>query len=53
MGKSIRHLKALMRKNAILWYRTPFCACFEIAAPVVMMIVLCYLRTMVPRISTD
>lgn len=53
MAKSFRHFRALMRKNFILWYRTPFCAVFEILAPVVLMIALVVMRSYVPTSSTD
>ena len=53
MAKCRRHFGALMRKNFILWFRTPGCAFFEIAAPVALMLVLAVIRNTVPRISED
>ena len=42
-----------MRKNFILWFRTPGCAFFEILAPVALMVVLAVIRHTVPRIPSD
>jgi len=44
MGSSARHWKALMKKNAILWRRRPFCSLFEIICPVLAMLVMVFLR---------
>ena len=55
MGKNncCRHFKALMRKNFILWYRSPGCSTFEILAPVFMMIALTLIRLQVPTTPVD
>jgi len=42
-----------MRKNFIVWSRTPCCAFFEIMVPVFLMIVLSVIRLEVPTFSTD
>ena len=51
MPSCIRHFKALMRKNFILWWRTPGCSLFEILAPILLMAVLWAIRVQVP--TTD
>ena len=48
-----RHFWALMRKNFILWYRTPGCSTFEVLAPVVMMIALTIIRMQIPTSPVD
>ena len=53
MAKCRRHFFALMRKNTILWYRTPCCAIFEILVPILLMIGLVELRIKLPKVSTD
>ena len=53
MTKCCRHFKALMRKNFIVWFRTPACSFFEIAAPVVLMAALWIIRVQVPTVSVD
>ena len=53
MTKCWRHCNALMRKNFIVWMRTPACSCFEILAPVVLMAVLWIIRVQVPTTSVD
>jgi len=53
MGKCFRHFKALMRKNFILWYRTPLCSAFEIIIPVLLMCGLNWIRVKVPTTSVD
>lgn len=42
------HIKALTRKNFINWKRSPVCSSVEIICPVLLMIVLVYIRTLVP-----
>ena len=53
MAKCWRHFKALSKKNAIVWYRTPFCAIIELIAPALLMLILCVLRKHVPSTPTD
>ena len=53
MVKCFRHFKALMRKNFILWYRTPLCSAFEIIIPVLLMCGLSWIRSKVPSTSVD
>ncbi len=48
-----RHFKALMRKNFILWWRTPGCSAFEILAPMVLMAVLWIIRLQIATTSVD
>ncbi len=48
-----RHFKALMRKNFILWWRTPGCSAFEILAPMVLMAVLWIIRLQIPKTEVD
>lgn len=43
-SSSFRHFKALMRKNAINWKRTPLGSCLEIVLPVLLMVIMVYLR---------
>ena len=49
----LRHFKALLKKNVLLWARTPCCSMFEILAPVVLMIVLWVIRLQVPTTAVD
>ena len=51
--KCFRHFKALMRKNFILWWRTPGCSIFEILAPVILMVILDIIRRQIPTTNTD
>lgn len=53
MTKCWRHFKALSKKNAIVWYRTPFCALTEVLTPALLMLILCVLRINVPSVPTD
>jgi len=53
MTNCCRHLKALTRKNFILWYRAPRCSLLEILTPVILMVVLWIIRLQVPRTSVD
>lgn len=53
MGKCIRHFKALMRKNFIVWYRHPGCAAVELIFPILLMAVLWVIRVQVPVTSID
>ena len=53
MVNSFRHFKALMRKNFILWWRTPICSTFELLVPIVMMSVLWIIRLQVPSTSVN
>ena len=53
MTNCFRHFKALLKKNALLWVRTPACSAFEILAPVIMMIALWVIRLQVPTTSVD
>ena len=52
-NKCFRHFKALMRKNAILWWRMPACSAFELLAPIVMMVILTVIRMQIPILNTD
>ena len=53
MAKFCRHLKALLKKNLILWYRNPICAVFEIMMPLALMIGLAAIRSGVATTDTD
>ena len=53
MARCCRHLKALLKKNMILWYRNPCCAFFEIFSPFVLMIILAAIRAQIPVTPTD
>lgn len=53
MPKCTRHLFALTRKNFYIWTRTWGCSAFELVAPLVLMIVLSFLRTQVEITHTD
>ena len=53
MTYCFRHFRALMRKNFILWWRTPGCSLFEILAPILLMAVLWVIRVQVPTTSVD
>ena len=41
------HLKALLSKNWIIWKRTPILSSLEILAPIILMLILTYLRSRV------
>lgn len=43
-NKQLRQFKALMRKNAISWRRTPLGTTFEILLPVLLMVALAIAR---------
>lgn len=45
LSTSFRHFRALSRKNAINWKRTPLGSVTEIICPVILMIVLVYARS--------
>ncbi len=51
MAKCCRHFNALMRKNFILWLRSPCCSIFEFVAPVLLMAALWFIRHKVPSYS--
>ena len=51
MAKCFRHFNALMRKNFILWYRSPVCAIFEVVIPIILMAGLWGIRHKVPSYS--
>jgi len=53
MGKCLRHFKALIRKNALIWKRNWGCSSFEIIAPIILMVGLCIIRTQVPYTFID
>lgn len=53
MAKFWRHLKALTKKNGILWIRTPCCACFEILVPAILMAFMVILRHYIPVAPID
>ena len=53
MANCFRHFKALMRKNFMLWWRTPICSTFELLVPIVMMTILWVIRLQVPSTSVD
>jgi len=53
MTKCFRHFKALMRKNVILWSRTPGCSAFEIIAPILLMAALWIIRLQVAVVEVD
>ena len=48
-----RHFRALMRKNFIIYLRTPGCSLVELLAPVILFIGLTLIRNMVPVTPTD
>ena len=43
-GRSVRHFRALMRKNAINWKRTPFGSLLEILCPLMLMFLIVWAR---------
>lgn len=47
------HLKALMRKNFILWTRNPFCSCCEIFLPAALTLLLFILRANIDKTDLD
>ena len=49
----VRHFNALMRKNMIIWIRSPACSAFELLAPVILMVALTIIRMQVPVTLTD
>ena len=51
--KCFRHFRALMRKNFIIYYRTPGCSLFELLAPIILFIGLNIIRNLVPVTPTD
>lgn len=56
MGSSprcMRHFKALMRKNFILWYRTPCRSISTLVCPVILMVALAVIRHFVPYFTVD
>ena len=53
MAKCTRHFKALMKKNFILWWRTPACSAAELLIPILMMVVLTIIRLQVPKLDVD
>jgi len=53
MTKCLRHFRALTKKNAIVWYRTPFCALFEFLVPVILFTALCIIRIHIPLTQVD
>lgn len=48
-----RHFNALMRKNMIIWIRSPACSAFELLAPIILMVALTIIRMQVPVALTD
>ena len=48
-----RHFNALVRKNFIIWKRTPGCSSFEVIAPLILMTLLALLRMGVPSTFVD
>ena len=48
-----RHFNALMRKNMIIWIRSPACSLFELLAPIILMVALTIIRMQVPVTLTD
>lgn len=48
-----RHFNALMRKNMIIWMRSPACSAFELLAPIILMVALTIIRMQVPVALTD
>jgi hypothetical protein len=53
-GTSFRHFKALSKKNAINWKRTPLGSCTEIFCPVILMIIMTRIRLLVtPELSAE
>ena len=53
MANSFRHFGALFRKNFIVWYRTPGCGVLEILAPVIVMVMLAWVRSKIPTTMVD
>ena len=52
-GTCCRHFKVLMRKNMIMWWRTPICSAVEMLAPVLLMAILTLIRLQVPLKNVD
>ena len=48
-----RHFMALMRKNFIIYLRTPGCSLFELLGPIILFIGLTIVRNLVPVTPTD
>jgi len=42
---NFRHFKALLKKNVISWKRNVCCSIFEIMCPLLLMIVMVWVRT--------
>ena len=42
-----------MRKNMIIWIRSPACSLFELLAPIILMVALTIIRMQVPVTLTD
>ena len=51
MANSCNHLKALLKKNWILFKRSPCASCCEIIAPIVFVIILALIRSVVDKSS--
>lgn len=49
MGQKLRHFRALMKKNWIIWKRTLIASICELVCPIILMSVLVMTRTLVNR----
>jgi len=52
-SKTCRHVKALSKKNWILWRRSIACSIFELVLPVLLMCLLAWMRSKVKIKQTD
>ena len=48
-----RHLRALTKKNFIIWKRTACCSALEILTPILLMVVLWVIRVQIPTANVD
>lgn len=54
LSTSFRHFRALSKKNAINWKRTPLGSCTEICCPVLLMIIIVRIRMLIkPEFSAE
>ena len=53
MAHCTRHLKALIKKNFLLWFRNIGCSSFELLAPILMMAIVVIIRYQIPTTSVD
>lgn len=48
-----RHMRALTKKNCIIWRRTAYCSALEILTPILLMVVLWVIRLQIPTTNVD